>query len=240
MALGIPSKLTAAHQMNPSSAPTLGLAHMLSNADLVIWLTAAVLLVMSVISWTLIIAKGRAAHRLRQQIAGHAADFWQSPSLEEGGRQLQSLEVLPVMSPMVTAAIELQQHAKTATLDGASGWEDRVTRHLRSALHAATARLESGLVMLASIGATSPFVGLFGTVWSIYQALISISGSGQIMIEQVAGPVGEALIMTAFGLFVAIPAVLAYNALTRSNRIVLAELDAFANDLRALLVNRTD
>jgi biopolymer transport protein ExbB len=79
---------------------------------------------------------------------------------------------------------------------------------------------------------------LFGTVWSIYQALISISGSGQIMIEQVAGPVGEALIMTAFGLAVAIPAVLAYNALTRSNRITLAELDAFANDLRAYLVKR--
>jgi biopolymer transport protein ExbB len=93
-------------------------------------------------------------------------------------------------------------------------------------------------VTLASIGATSPFVGLFGTVWSIYQALISISGSGQIMIEQVAGPVGEALIMTAFGLAVAIPAVLAYNALTRSNRITLAELDAFANDLRAYLVKR--
>jgi biopolymer transport protein ExbB len=91
-------------------------------------------------------------------------------------------------------------------------------------------------VTLASIGATSPFVGLFGTVWSIYHALISISGSGEIMIEQVAGPVGEALIMTAFGLVVAIPAVLAYNALTRSHRLALATLDGFANDLRAQLI----
>jgi biopolymer transport protein ExbB len=204
--------------MNATSNPTLGLAHMLSNADAVIWLTAIVLLVMSVISWTLIIAKGRASQRLRKQIAADAERFWQAP--------------------MAHAAAEMQRAGQAASLDGQSDWEDRVTRRLRSALHACTGRLETGLVTLASIGATSPFVGLFGTVWSIYQALISISGSGQIMIEQVAGPVGEALIMTAFGLAVAIPAVLAYNALTRSNRITLAELDAFANDLRAYLVKR--
>ena len=209
---------------------------MLSNADLVIWLTAIVLLVMSVISWTLVIAKGRVTRKLRRQAASDAATFWQCQSLQEGLQKLQSLEPVPIMSAMAQVAIGLQQQAQAANLDGQSTLEDRVTRRLRAALHAATSGLESGLVTLASIGATAPFVGLFGTVWSIYQALISISGSGQIMIEQVAGPVGEALIMTAFGLFVAIPAVLAYNALTRSNRIILAELDAFANDLRAYLL----
>ena len=224
--------------MNATSNPTLGLAHMLSNADAVIWLTAVVLLVMSVISWTLIIAKGRASQRLRKQIAADAERFWQASSLEDGLQQLQSSESAAVLAPMAHAAAEMQRAGQAASLDGQSDWEDRVTRRLRSALHACTGRLETGLVTLASIGATSPFVGLFGTVWSIYQALIGISGSGQIMIEQVAGPVGEALIMTAFGLAVAIPAVLAYNALTRSNRITLAELDAFANDLRAYLVKR--
>ena len=214
----------------------LGLAHMLANADAVIWFTAFVLLVMSVMSWTLIIARGRQSRRLRSMVAGWVQAFWRSPDLQQGLSTLQRLESPPLLAPLVSAAIELQQRSNDGSLDAQSLDSDRITRHLRTELHAGTAALESGLVTLASIGATAPFVGLFGTVWSIYQALISISGSGQIMIEQVAGPVGEALIMTAFGLFVAIPAVLAYNALTRGNRIILAELDAFANDLRAHLL----
>jgi biopolymer transport protein ExbB len=221
--------------MNDAS---LGLAHMLSNADAVIWLTAIVLLVMSVLSWTLIIAKGRATRKSRQMVTASAAAFWQSPNMEDGAARLRDMEPSPLLAPMARAAIDLQSSAASASLDGQSTTEDRITRGLRAALHAATAGLESGLVTLASIGATAPFVGLFGTVWSIYHALVNISGSGQVMIEQVAGPVGEALIMTAFGLFVAIPAVLAYNALTRSNRIILAELDGFANDLRAYLLQK--
>ncbi|MBR4877852.1 MAG: MotA/TolQ/ExbB proton channel family protein, partial [Rhodocyclaceae bacterium] len=106
---------------------------------------------------------------------------------------------------------------------------------LRQSLAAATARLESGLTLLASIGSTAPFIGLFGTVWGIYHALIQISASGAATIDKVAGPVGESLIMTAFGLFVAIPAVLAYNAFTRANRLELASLDAFAHDLHDYL-----
>jgi biopolymer transport protein ExbB len=215
---------------------SLGLAHMLDNADAVIWLTAIVLLVMSVMSWTLIISKGRLSQRLRKSAAQTAATFWQSKSLEDGLQAIQSSEPAPLFSDMAKTAIGLQQPSVGLSLDGQSTTEDRITRGLRRSLHASTAALEAGLVALASIGATAPFVGLFGTVWSIYHALINISGSGQIMIEQVAGPVGEALIMTAFGLFVAIPAVLAYNALTRGNRVVLAELDAFANDLRAYLL----
>ena len=212
---------------------------MLSNADAVIWLTALVLLVMSVMSWTLIVARGRQSRHLRASVSRWAQAFWQAPSLQEGVAALQTLETVPLMTPLARAAVELQTRASGDSLDARSLDADRITRRLRSELHARVGALESGLVTLASIGATAPFVGLFGTVWSIYQALISISGSGQIMIEQVAGPVGEALIMTAFGLFVAIPAVLAYNALTRGNRIIQAELDAFANDLRAYLLSRT-
>jgi biopolymer transport protein ExbB len=219
--------------MNNSS---LGITHMLTNADAVIWLTAIVLLVMSVMSWTLIIAKGRASRKLRQHAASLSAQFWQAKSLEDGMIELRQIEPVPIFSGLAMAAIEIQAERSSGNLDSQGSAEDRVTRRLRRALHAATASLEGGLVTLASIGATAPFVGLFGTVWSIYQALINISGSGQIMIEQIAGPVGEALIMTAAGLFVAIPAVLAYNALNKSNRTALAELDGFANDLRAYLL----
>jgi len=97
----------------------------------------------------------------------------------------------------------------------------------------AQANLEGGLTFLASVGSTAPFIGLFGTVWGIYHALVALSGSNSVVLDKVAGPVGEALIMTAAGLFVAIPAVLAYNALTRANRLVMAQLDGFAHDLHA-------
>jgi biopolymer transport protein ExbB len=106
---------------------------------------------------------------------------------------------------------------------------------MRRVIDEETARFESGLTVLASIGSTAPFVGLFGTVWGVYHALVAIGLSGQGTLDKVAGPVGEALIMTALGLAVAIPAVLAYNALVRSNRLVLAKLDAFAHDLFAVL-----
>ena len=104
---------------------------------------------------------------------------------------------------------------------------------MRKSIALSTARLESGMTILASIGSTAPFIGLLGTVWGIYHALVNISASGMASLDKVAGPVGEALVMTAFGLFVAIPAVLAYNAVTRANRVELSELDAFAHDLLA-------
>lgn len=216
---------------------TLGFTHMLENADAVIWLTAITLLVMSIVSWTLIITKGRRARQLRLTTAGLAKSFWQSSRFEEGLAAIGAKEPTPFLSCLAEEAIRLRDRkAGDNSLDSQSTLEDRITRSLRDTLQETTNRLDSGLVTLASIGATSPFVGLFGTVWSIYHALVNISGSGEIMIEQVAGPVGEALIMTAFGLIVAIPAVLAYNALTRSHRLALATLDGFANDLRAQLL----
>ena len=112
-----------------------------------------------------------------------------------------------------------------------------LTRALRNAMAHAQARVERGLTFLASVGSTAPFIGLFGTVWGIYHALAGLAGATQVVLDKVAGPVGEALIMTAAGLFVAIPAVLAYNASVRANRLVLAQLDGFAHDLHAYLVN---
>ena len=116
---------------------------------------------------------------------------------------------------------------------------ESVTRALRNHMLAAQASLETGLTFLASVGSTAPFIGLFGTVWGIYHALIALSGSTSVVLDKVAGPVGEALIMTAAGLFVAIPAVLAYNALTRANRLVMAQLDGFAHDLHAYCTTGT-
>jgi biopolymer transport protein ExbB len=119
-------------------------------------------------------------------------------------------------------------------VDAAAGTEF-LTRAMRRVIDEDTARLESGLTVLASVGSTAPFVGLFGTVWGVYHALVAIGISGQGTLDKVAGPVGEALIMTALGLAVAIPAVLAYNGFVRANRLVLAQLDAFAHDLYAVL-----
>jgi biopolymer transport protein ExbB len=127
------------------------------------------------------------------------------------------------------------QHAARGIGAGVSASEF-VTRALRNQIVESQARIESGLTFLASVGSTAPFIGLFGTVWGIYHALVGLSGASQVVLDKVAGPVGEALIMTAAGLFVAIPAVLAYNAFTRTNRLTLARLDGFAHDLHAYLV----
>ncbi|MBI4998367.1 MAG: MotA/TolQ/ExbB proton channel family protein, partial [Rhodocyclales bacterium] len=126
------------------------------------------------------------------------------------------------------------QHGARGIGAGVSQSES-VTRALRSQIVRTQAGIEQGLTFLASVGSTSPFIGLFGTVWGIYHALVGLSGATQVVLDKVAGPVGEALIMTAAGLFVAIPAVLAYNALTRGNRIVMAQLDGFAHDLHVYL-----
>src|SRR5262249_11140763 len=127
------------------------------------------------------------------------------------------------------------QHHGADKLNAAGSTSEFLTRSMRRVVDEETSRLEWGLTVLASVGSTAPFVGLFGTVWGVYHALVTIGLSGQGTLDKVAGPVGEALIMTAAGLAVAVPAVLAYNAFVRSNRVVLAKLDAFAHDLFAFL-----
>ncbi|MGE8492655.1 MotA/TolQ/ExbB proton channel family protein, partial [Comamonas sp.] len=131
-------------------------------------------------------------------------------------------------------------HRKTAEhLHDSLDVSDWITRCLRNGIDEFTARAQSGLAVLASVGSTAPFIGLFGTVWGIYHALVAIGMSGQSSIDKVAGPIGEALIMTALGLAVAIPAVLGYNALVRGNKSVLNRLNSFAHDLHAFFVTGT-
>jgi biopolymer transport protein ExbB len=140
-----------------------------------------------------------------------------------------------VALPLVEAAM---QTPADGTLEASGEAESQLTRRLRDALHGVLGQLQYGQVLLASIGATAPFIGLFGTVWGIYHALLGISASGSIGIDKVAGPVGEALIMTAAGLAVAIPAVLAYNLFGKWVAACEAELEGYAHDLRELCLGR--
>jgi biopolymer transport protein ExbB len=213
----------------------LGIGHYWTQADGVIRATAWLLLAMSVASWTLILWKLWGWLRVRR--ASRALEqFWSARSMDEAIAAYRPLDADAVFVPLAASA----QQAATRALDEASmaariDRSELITRALRQRINEAAARLEAGQTLLASVGATAPFVGLFGTVWGIYHALTSIAASGTIAIEQVAGPVGEALLMTAFGLVVAVPAVLGYNAFTRVNRMLLAQLDGFAHDLHAYL-----
>lgn len=196
---------------------------------------AVVLLVMSVLSWYYIVAKAYQAFRTKTTIKRYLAEFWAKPTLQEA-LQIQGTET-PAHRLAITAVESAQHHQQHASknLAAACSQDEFIARNMRRTLAQEQASLESGLSLLASVGSIAPFVGLFGTVWGIYHALAAIGTSGQVSIDKVAGPVGEALIMTAVGLAVAIPAVLAYNAYVKSNRDVAAELESFAQDLHTLL-----
>jgi len=213
----------------------LGLMHFWRAGDIVTHSLTWLLLAMSVVSWYFILAKTWSAWRMRRS-AGSALDrFWAARSLPEAIETLRREDPEQVFAPIAEKAHRAVQMQSDASLAASVDRNELVTRVLRQEMTQTAARLESGLTFLASVGSTAPFIGLFGTVWGIYHALIQIASSGQVMIDKVAGPVGEALVMTAAGLAVAIPAVLAYNAFTRINRVMLAELDGFAHDLLALM-----
>ena len=191
---------------------------------------AASLLLLSVASWIVIFWKTwflRAASRNCQRAIGA---FWQSATPADARQRLPAFDPQGLLMPFVAALDDSAGIGLAASGDRAQ----RRTRVLRDALHRASAYLQFGQVLLASTGAIAPFVGLLGTVWGIHRALVDIAGAGQISIERIAGPVGEALVMTAAGLAVAIPAVLAYNLLGRRIARIEAELEGFAQDLRDL------
>jgi biopolymer transport protein ExbB len=214
---------------------SLGLRHFWEAGDVVTHSVAWLLLAMSVISWYFILSKAWSAWRVRTGARVALGRFWSAGSLDEAVEALNRDDREQVFAPLADKARRALRMQADATLGASIDRHEVVTRVLRQEMTQASARLESGLTFLASVGSTAPFIGLFGTVWGIYHALIQIASSGQVMIDKVAGPVGEALVMTAAGLAVAIPAVLAYNAFTRLNRLVLAELDGFAHDLLALM-----
>lgn len=222
------------------NTPETGILHFLSQADTVGHGLLTVLLLMSIASWYVMLMKLWQAWQERQLAQRFLARFWAAPSLDEVARMLAQQPAQDSFAQMTQDALHARsQHKRhgATRLAEAGSLGDYLTRTLRKSIDEETARMENGLTLLASVGATAPFVGLFGTVWGVYRALVSIGSSGMVGLEQVAGPVGEALIMTGIGLAVAIPAVLAYNTLTRRNRVLQSRLDSFAYDLFNFMVS---
>ena len=221
--------------MNETLTQNLGFAHYWAQGDAVTHSVAYLLLIMSIASWYYILSKAWISWRIRKS-ASAVERFWDAPTMDDAVTLLSHADTEQVYAPLATHAVEaVNVKANSSSLNATVDPGELVTRTLRQQMNRVSSRLESGLTLLASVGSTAPFIGLFGTVWGIYHALAAVSASGTIQIDKVAGPVGEALIMTAIGLVVAIPAVLAYNAFTRVNRVTLGELDAFAHDLHAFL-----
>ena len=216
----------------------LGFAHFLAEVDGVGISVLVLLLALSVASWYLILTKGIANLLEGQRAETFLKRFWNADSLQEVNATLNGQPADNAFAQLaqlaLDAAADSEKHG-LQKLAAAGGASEFFTRVLRNGIDQEATRVENGLTLIASAGSAAPYIGLFGTVWGIYHALVQIGLSGQGTLDKVAGPVGEALIMTAFGLAVAIPAVLAYNAFVRRNRIWLARLDAFAHDLFALI-----
>jgi biopolymer transport protein ExbB len=209
-----------------------GFAGFWQQGDAITRGVAALLLLMSISAWVLIFWKGWVLGRVKRDIARAVPAFWGAASLDEGEKQLAVFDREGVLRPLLAAATA--SHSGQ-TLESRGHLASQLTRRLRDALHRVLTQLQFGQVVLASIGSTAPFIGLFGTVWGIYHALLSISAAGTVTIDRVSGPVGEALVMTAAGLAVAIPAVLAYNVYNKRVAACEADLEGFAHDLRELL-----
>jgi len=216
----------------------MGFLHFVAQSDFVGKTLFAILIIMSLVTWYLILVKFISNVRMRRRSADFLNKFWNSSSLEQVENEIVTHGARDPFSHLTSHAMHAQTHhakfgATKLEESGANG--EFVTRTMRKVIDEETAKLENGLTVLASVGSTAPFVGLFGTVWGVYHALVGIGLADGVTINRIAGPVGEALIMTGLGLAVAIPAVLAYNAFVRGNRVFLSRLDAFAHDLFAFL-----
>jgi biopolymer transport protein ExbB len=215
----------------------LGFAHFLAQTDSVGGIVLALLLAMSVASWYLIVTKSLANVLAQRRAEAFLARFWKLGANSDLAARLQDEPLDNAFSRLalngIQSALEAQQGQDSLAMAG--GLAEYLTRNLNNAIDREAADSEHGLTVLASAGSAAPYIGLFGTVWGIYHALVQIGLSGQGTLDKVAGPVGEALIMTALGLAVAIPAVLAYNAFSRRNRMWLSRLEGFAHDLYVLL-----
>jgi biopolymer transport protein ExbB len=211
-----------------------GLQHFWAQSDAVGRVVAMLLLAMSVSAWVVILWKSWVLRRAALDIARAVPAFWDAANADDGRQRLASLDREHVLLPLLDA---VAQRSAAGTLETSGQLPAQLTRRLRDALHRGLAHLQFGQVLLASVGSTAPFVGLFGTVWGIYHALVGIAASGSISIEKVSGPIGEALIMTAAGIAVAVPAVLAYNIFGKKVAACEGELEGFAHDLREMVLD---
>ncbi|MBK9670476.1 MAG: MotA/TolQ/ExbB proton channel family protein [Thermomonas sp.] len=224
----------AAGGNNAAALQQMGFDHLITQLDAVGWIVFVTLMVMSLMSWYWIIINFLKNMRLRGRGENVVGTFWETPNAQDA---IRFMEEQPKSEPFSKIALDAAQAAAHhqrhdgSRLAESLNRSEFVDRALRQAVTRESMRLETGLTVLATVGSTAPFVGLLGTVWGIYRALIKIGASGDASISAVAGPVGEALIMTAIGLFVAIPAVLAYNFFVRLNRVTNNQFDTFAHDL---------
>jgi biopolymer transport protein ExbB len=212
-----------------------GLFNLWNQGDIVTRAVAVLLLAMSLSSWMVIIIKALDLSKYNRQSRA-TESFWHSHDFADGLSKFGTDPANPFRNMALEGREASVHHNAQPQLHDSLDKSDWITRALRNSVDDATARMQSGLAILASVGSTAPFVGLFGTVWGIYHALLSISAAGQATIDKVAGPIGEALVMTALGLAVAIPAVLGYNALVRGNKSVLRKLNRFGFDLHAYFI----
>lgn len=216
----------------------LGFSHFLAQIDEVGISVLVLLLSLSIASWYLIITKSIANYIAKRRAEAFIKHFWSFDSLQAVSVEFKNAAPNNAFAALAKLGIDAAADSKIHSsykLAAAGGTSEFLTRVLRNGIDQEATRIENGLTLIASAGSAAPYIGLFGTVWGIYHALIQIGLSGQGTLDKVAGPVGEALIMTALGLAVAIPAVLAYNAFVRRNRIWLARLEAFAHDLFVLI-----
>jgi biopolymer transport protein ExbB len=213
-----------------------GLGALIVNGNIVSRSILAVLLIMSLLTWFIMITKFFDQRKLRQQAISAEKEFWASSSLTDAISKLKGTSN-PFRALAETGKQAYEYHETNKTrLSGAIGTSEWITESLQRTADMVVSRMQAGLPVLASVGATAPFVGLLGTVIGIYNALIAIGVAGQASIDKVAGPVGEALIMTAIGLFVAVPAVLGYNILLRRNKQVQERVSHFTHELHAYLI----
>ena len=241
MFLQTPATTDAAQAMggntNAEAMKQMGFANLMQNFDWLGWVVFVTLVVMSFLSWYFIIANGIRNATVKARADKVIDGFWGNASTQDAIRELEAQPKGEPFSKIALDAASAVAHHQQAT-SGTTGRlaeslsrSEFIDRALRQAVSRESLRLEGGMTLLATVGSAAPFVGLLGTVWGIYHALIGIAATGNASMNAVAGPVGEALIMTAFGLFAAIPALFAYNFFSRSNRVVYARFDEFAHDL---------
>lgn len=222
----------------PLPVPDMGVMHFITQSDVVGKTLFIILVLMSLVTWYLIVVKVLNNVMVRKRASDFLNKFWNASSLDQVENEIATHGARDPFSHLASHAMHAQAHHArygVTKLEETGSNGEFVTRTMRKVIDEETAKLENGLTVLASVGSTAPFVGLFGTVWGVYHALVGIGLSDGVTINRIAGPVGEALIMTGLGLAVAIPAVLAYNTFVRNNRVFLSRLDAFAHDLFAFL-----